>query len=126
MRIWKAMLFIVLMGLAACKRGTVDTTKDVYEDWEAPAYQIYVLNGEETRIPWKEVPEGRQWIFQVDDDSVLPGKRYKYRVPIVRVEIVSLDEDGHPVPPEQAWGTRSIRHGLNPKHVETGIGGKQH
>jgi hypothetical protein len=97
------LLTVGLVGLAACGRGTVDTTKDVYDDSEAPEYQIYVVNGEERKIPWKEVAStyGRGSSTKTKD-SHLPWTVYKVRVPIVKVEIWAHDKDGNPMDPAKA------------------------
>jgi len=127
MRIWKAGLFAVLLGLAACKRGNVDTTKDYYEDSEAPEYQDYEVNGNMQRIPWKEVPENRRYLTTEEKgkDGVW---RDVVRVPIIRVEIQTLDKDGNPVDPksDKVVEGRGAKYGLNPKHVQTSILGGRH
>lgn len=48
------------LPLASCKRGPVDTTKHYYDDDEAPEYQIQIVNGEEKKVPWAEVPEAQR------------------------------------------------------------------
>ncbi len=122
------LLTVGLVGLAACGRGTVDTTKDVYDDSEAPEYQIYRVNEEERKIPWRDVPEGRRWLSRIDEDSHLPWTVYKTRVPIVKSEVWAHDKDGNPVDPAKGkvWDGRFMETGLNPKHVRTGILGERH
>lgn len=118
-----AWMLVALLGLSACKRGTVDTTKDVYDDSEAPEFQIYELNGTTTQIPWKDVPEGGRWITERDGKS-----GYKVRVPIVRSIVWAHDKDGNPVKPAgrgTVWDGRYQEIGLNPKYVRTGIMGER-
>ena len=121
------LLTVRLVGLAACGRGTVDTTKDVYDDSEAPEYQIYVVNGEQRKIPWKEVAS-HAWFIDEDEDSHLPWTVYKVRVPIVKVEIWAHDKEGNPIDPDKGkvWDGRFIKTGLNPKHIMTGFMGERH
>lgn len=128
MQTWKkAAAALILMGLGACKRGTMDTTKDVYDDSDAPEYQIYEVNGEVKKIPWNEVPEERRW-FTEPADSKLPWKTYKVHVPIVSILITAKDKDGNPVDPDgkQVWDGRFLWRGLNPSHSRTGILGNRH
>lgn len=118
-----AWMVVALLGLSACRIGNVDTTKDVYDDSDAPEYQIYVVNGTTTQIPWKDVPLGRQWLSQGSPD----GSGYTVHVPIVRVEVWANDKDGKPVEPGKGdvWDGRKEEIGLNPKHMRTGILGRR-
>lgn len=100
--------------------GSVDTTKDVYTDEEAPSYQVQVLNGVETQVPWDQVPEGSRW-FYVQEHGVI-----KTRVPVVRDEITSVDRSGHPVPVKDGYEINGIKYELNPKYVMTTYYGNAH
>ncbi|MFO0591369.1 MAG: hypothetical protein U0441_27725 [Polyangiaceae bacterium] len=121
-----ALMLGVLFGLSACKRGEVDTTKDVYSDWDAPEYQLYVVNGTTTQIPWDEVPEGRQWFTEKDTTSILPWVQYRVHVPIVRVDVSALDKEGNPVDPKSGdvWQGGQSERGLNPRHMRCTLMGK--
>lgn len=111
-----------LLGLSGCRRGTVDTTKDVYDDSDAPEFQIYELNGTTTQIPWENVPVGRRWLSEGDSDG-----GYKWRVPIVRVEVTANDKDGNPCEAVKGkvWEGYSQEIGLNPKYVRTAMLGER-
>lgn len=112
---------------AACSRDLrgrpVDTTKEIYRDDEAPAFQIHITNGVETKAPWSAVPEGERWLLD-EDDPLRPNP--KRRVPIARVITVSVDKEGKPAPAEQAWYYQATREGLNPAHSSCSLGGKAH
>jgi hypothetical protein len=94
------------------KAGTVDTTKDVYEDSEAPKEQIYEVNGVATTIPWEKVPPKDRW----EIDYAPGGKGFKSRVPIIKIMVLSWDKDGHPVPPENGYRVETTHETLNPKY----------
>jgi len=124
---FRAVVLVALLGLAACKRGNVDTTKDYYEDSEAPEYQDYEVNGSAQRIPWNEVPPGRR--FSVRKEQGKDGVwRAVVRVPIVRIVITTHDKDGNPVDPasDKVFDGRFIEHTLNPEYTRTGIAGSRH
>ena len=116
-----------VLGLSACKR-TVDMTKDVYDDSDAPEYQTYVVNGTTTMIPWDEVPPGRQWFTEKDTTSILPWVQYRVHVPIVRVDITALDKDNKPVDPGsgKVWQGGMSEKGLNPRHTRCALLGNAH
>jgi hypothetical protein len=99
----------------------VDTTKHYYDDDEAPEYQIQILNGEEKKVPWAEVPEAQRYILEHEDG--LFGERVTVRVPIAKVTTTSLDEEGKPAPPEKAYRYEYTEEGLNPKYKVRGKGG---
>jgi hypothetical protein len=103
------------------KAGAMDTTKDVYKDDEVPAVFVSVVNGKVEETPWKEVPESARWLFERDDSG-----GYKYRVPIVREETISLDRQGHPVAPKDAYRLEWTSYGLNPKYMRHSYGGHDH
>ena len=115
-------LWVVLSGSAcSCKGGAVDTTKAVYTDEEAPKVQVQVLNGVPKEVPWAEVPENERYVTEYDGPN-----RYKVRVPIIKVYIRSLDEKGHPVPPEQGYHVDYELITLNPKYFTHIYAGKAH
>lgn len=125
-----AMVAMALGPAAGCRsegrsdkmgHGAVDTTKDVYTDNEAPKEQIRVVNGVEERIPWDRVPEGSRWVFQMDDRG-----GYKYRSPIVRFEVTSVDKEGGHVSPERGYRVRAVEHTLNPKYTRYTLAGSEH
>jgi len=122
---FRAVVLLALLGLAACKRGNVDTTKDYYEDSEAPEYQDYILNGVETRIPWKDVPESRRYSITMSSDGLLTVKA---RVPIIKIVVLAHDKEGKPVDPreQEAWDGRYVEYTLNPKYELRGILGSRH
>jgi hypothetical protein len=113
----------IVLSAGACSRkgGEVDTTKDVYTEDEAPKVQVQVLNGVTKEVPWAEVPENQQWVTEYDDLN-----KYKVRVPIVKVNIVSRDEKGNPVPPEQGHRVEYELITLNPKYFTHIYAGKDH
>lgn len=113
----------LLAGAGACSGGTVDTTKDYYEDSEAPPFQEQISNGETKLVPWKDVPEPSRFIVEWDDP---PRDRPKVRVPIVKVVTTSLDEKNRPVPIEKAHWYQVKEYGLNPKYERRGMGGSKH
>lgn len=95
------------------KAGTVDTTKDVYEDSEAPKAQIYEFNGVATSIPWEQVPPKDRWSIDYAPD----GKTYKSRVPILKITVHAWDKDGRPVPPNgKGYRVEVTKETLNPKY----------
>ena len=95
------------------KAGTVDTTKDVYEDSEAPKEQIYVFNGETTVIPWEKVPPADKWAVDYQAD----GKSYKSRQPILKITVLAWDKEGHPVPRNgKGFRVEVSKETLNPKY----------
>lgn len=100
---------------------TVDTTKDVYEDSEAPKVLVYVENGVAEEIPWEKVPPESRWLTAWNEDGT-----YKHRVPVVRVEMTSTDKQGKPVPSNQGWEVNGITYGLNPKYVVHSYYGNAH
>jgi hypothetical protein len=101
-------------------RGNVDTTKDYYDDDEAPEYQVQVVNGVETKVPWAAVPEGARYFTELDPTT---GK-LRVRVPIVRSITTSLDAERRPVPTDKAFYFVFEEVGLNPKHHRNAIGGR--
>jgi hypothetical protein len=117
-----AMLAAPLSGCRSEGRtATVDTTKEIYRDDEAPKVQVYVVNGAAEEIPWEKVPEGSRWMFAMNEDGT-----FKFRVPIVRVEISSRDKDGRPVPAKQGVEVNRVTYGLNPQHVMHTYYGNKH
>lgn len=100
-------------------RGNVDTTKDYYDDDEAPEYQVRILNGHEERVPWAKVPEASRYLIEYDPKTLKP----KVRVPIVKWTCTSRDAQGRPVPMEEAYRFEYEEVGLNPKHHLHGSGG---
>jgi hypothetical protein len=117
-----AMLAAPLSGCRSEGRtATVDTTKEIYRDDEAPKVQVYVVNGAAEEIPWEKVPEGSRWMFAMNEDGT-----FKFRVPIVRVEITSRDKQGHPVPEKQGWEVNGMLYGLNPAHWQHVYYGNAH
>jgi hypothetical protein len=102
-----------LGGCGSAERAaTTDTTKEIYKDDEVPRVQVQVVNGLAEEIPWEKVPEASRWLFAMNDDGT-----YKFRVPIVRVEISSKDKEGRPVPAQQGVAVHRVVHGLNPAHT---------
>jgi hypothetical protein len=118
-----AFFFALLLSLSACNRGAVNTTKTYYEDSEAPAFQVQIENGVEKKVPWADVPEANRYILEYDRPR---GPKPKVRVPIVRVEMTSLDEKGQPVPPDKAYRYEYTEIGLNPEYKRRGMGGSAH
>jgi hypothetical protein len=100
-------------------RGPVDTTKDYYDDSEAPEYQVRIRSGVETRVPWAEVPEDSRYFTSFEADSVLPTQR----IPIVKIEVTTFDENGKPDDRESPYGIVTVETGLNPRHVRHARGG---
>lgn len=100
-------------------RGPVDTTKDYYDDSEAPEYQVRIRNGVETRVPWDAVPEEYRYFTSFEADSVFPTQR----IPIVKIEVTTFDEDGKPDERERPYGIVTVETGLNPRHVRHARGG---
>lgn len=128
-RVWLAVLVAMLAAapVSGCRAQgkaamTVDTTKDVYGDDEAPAFQINVVNGAEERIPWDRVPEAQRWLVAWKQNS----DEFEHRVPIVRVEISSRDREGRPVPPKDGYSVNVVEYGLNPKYFKHTYAGKAH
>jgi hypothetical protein len=126
-RVWlgMSMLLLAVAPMSGCRaQGKVagmDTTKDVYRDDEAPKVQVYVENGVAEEVPWEKVPEASRWMFAKNEDGT-----YKFRVPIVREEITSLDKQGRPVPAKEGWEVNGVTYGLNPKYVKHTYYGHAH
>jgi hypothetical protein len=92
---------VTASGAGCGAKGKADTTKEVYTDEEAPKVQVQVVRGVVKEVPWEQVPDAARWLFQLDEAG-----HYKYRVPIVRVEITG-----------EGCMTNVKRVGLNPKHT---------
>jgi hypothetical protein len=125
-RVWLGMVMAMLAApLSGCRSegrtATVDTTKDIYRDDEAPKVQVYVENGVVEETPWEKVPEESRWLFAMNEDGT-----YKFRVPIVREEITSRDKQGRPVPAKQGWEVNGVTYGLNPKYFKHTYYGQAH
>jgi len=114
-----AAVLVVVFLLHSFVRGPVDTTKDYYYDHEVPEHQVYVRNGVETLVPWDEVPEDRKFLTGYVINGVWPSKR----IPIARVEVTAVDEDGKPDDRERPYMSATEYIGLNPKYVRYGRGG---
>jgi hypothetical protein len=114
------MLAAALLLSTSCKRGPVDTTKTYYEDDEAPEFQVHILNGVETKVPWAEVPENQRWFEEWGNPR---GDRPIERVPIVRVVSVSTDKEGRPVPLDKGYRIQTTTEGLNPRFHMCSFGG---
>jgi hypothetical protein len=114
-----ATVLVVVFLLHSFVRGPVDTTKDYYYDHEVPEFQVYVRNGVETLVPWDEVPEDRKFITGYVINGVWPS----YRIPIARVEVIAIDEDGKPDDREKPYRFIMEEIGLNPEHVRHARGG---
>lgn len=127
-RVWSVLMAMMLAvaPVSGCrsqgKAASVDTTKDVYRDDEAPAFQLYVVNGVEERIPWARVPESQRWLVEWEQD----GQHFKHRVPIVRIEISSRDRTGKPVPEKEGYEINGMSYGLNPKYYRHAYYGHAH
>jgi hypothetical protein len=95
------------------RAGTVDTTKDVYGDDEAPKEQIYEFNGATTVIPWEKVPPEDRWSIDYEQG----GKGYKSRQPIIKITVLAWDKEGRPVPRDgKGYRVEVTRETLNPKY----------
>jgi hypothetical protein len=113
----------VMLITCGRKAGTVDTTKDVYEDSEAPKEQIYVFNGETTVIPWEKVPPADKWAVDYQAD----GKSYKSRQPILKITVLAWDKEGRPVPRNgKGYRVEVTKETPNPKYWSHSLYDERH
>lgn len=77
----------------------------------------YLWNGKDEVVDAAGVPDEVKWIYyDAQGQETSDVSSAKYRVPIVEVDITSLDKDGKPVSPDHA--TRFFMSEYGPNHRE--------